>query len=236
MAPFRYPEPDFGPEDSTSSQLVLAANEFSDRTAPPVCAAAALLFAMFTGTGSAMTTGGAVTLSRAAEPTSTTCQIECVVTANRKTDEEQLEVSQKLAYIQHHFSLNLTMLASTLRVSRPTLYSWLGEDSEPHPQKLLRIEQLYRLAVSWRRLCIAPLGRIGRRPLAAGRSILDLLQTEALEEASIRSALRLVAGMVERVQPPQTTRSLTVQLRQQYGMPEESAEQRRQRMLDNAGL
>lgn len=54
-----------------------------------------------------------------------------------------MKVSQKLQIIQKLSKLTQTQLAEELKVSFPTLNSWINERSQPHTKKIQKIDDLY---------------------------------------------------------------------------------------------
>jgi hypothetical protein len=146
-------------------------------------------------------------------------------------------MTEKLAFIQDQFSLNLSMLATVLRVSRPTLYAWLREEAEPHASNLLRIERLYSRARSWRRQSNAPLDRFGRRAFSSGNSIVGLLAEEPLDDARLNAAFSGVLEMVARDEKLGRGReTITARVRKQYGFRELTAADRARMLSDNTGI
>ena len=100
-----------------------------------------------------------------------------------------------ISTIKFNFSLNHSQLADVLRVTRPTIYTWLDEEADvriqPHHQH--RIEQLASYATFWwgkarRRL---PKGLFDSK---VGTMLLDLLQAEVLEDQFIRWAIEKLSA------------------------------------------
>ena len=54
-----------------------------------------------------------------------------------------MKISQKLQIIQKLSKLTQTQLAEVLKVSFPTLNSWINERSQPHAKKIQKIDNLY---------------------------------------------------------------------------------------------
>lgn len=205
-------------------------------TNAPACAAGALFLMFLAGTGGAMANPTSSSMNEIAAPTSASCQVRGAV-LRRQDDSESLDTGEKIAFVQEQFSLNLSMAAAVLRVSRPTLYAWLRGEAEPHAGNLARIDHLYSLAQSWRRLSTVPLGRFGRRTLSAGTSVFGLLANAKLDDAKLSAAFVGVAQMLAREQAAAWGgESITARARKQYGFPEPTAEERARTLSDNTGI
>lgn len=110
--------------------------------------------------------------------------------------------AEELRYIRRHLCLNMSDLASLLGVSRPTAYAWLDGD-EPEEAHYHSIVRLSRIAKQFESLHLANIGKLLRRPVFDGRSLLDklkaseeiddyipALQNLASKEASARARLK----------------------------------------------
>jgi hypothetical protein len=91
---------------------------------------------------------------------------------------------EQIAGIQRYLSLNVTDLSSALRVGRPTIYAWM-RGVQPQDAHLQRIEQVYRIARSWRAMSSSPVGAYIAARLASGSSLLTRLAAETLDEGAI---------------------------------------------------
>ena len=96
-----------------------------------------------------------------------------------------LPVADQVRELQAALSLNKSELARILRVSRPTVYDWLG-GGEPNADNRSRIRTLLRLVVQSRISATDPLfPRFVKSALDRGDGILlDLLSEETIDEAS----------------------------------------------------
>lgn len=99
-----------------------------------------------------------------------------------------LSTREKLMALRRYFSLNMTELSRSLRVERPTVYSWLAESAEPHARNLERLNRLYGLGRSWRRSSATPVGSANKIPLSNGRTLLDIISGESLDQEAIRTS------------------------------------------------
>jgi DNA-binding transcriptional regulator YiaG len=89
---------------------------------------------------------------------------------------------EMLGIIRAAFSLTVTELAQVLHVRRPAVYSWLAGDAEPREQNLRRLISLTTLAEHWMDVADAPLGAGRRLPGPDGRTPLEILSQEVLDE------------------------------------------------------
>lgn len=82
---------------------------------------------------------------------------------------------EQLAFIRETLGLNVSDLASVLRVSRQTVYAWL-EGDEPKPENFTQILRLKRVADEVVRLTIPRFEKLLKRPIFDGLSFLDKLK------------------------------------------------------------
>ena len=111
---------------------------------------------------------------------------EHVVTGEVST----LPVADQVRELQTALSVNKSELARILRVSRPTVYDWL-DDGRPNPDNVSRIRTLRRMLRESRVTRANPLfPRFVRYALEpGGRTLLDVLAEETIDEAAVRSAV-----------------------------------------------
>jgi hypothetical protein len=107
-----------------------------------------------------------------------------------------LSTREKLMALRRYFSLNVTELSRSLRVERPTAYSWLAESAEPHTRNLERLNRLYGLGRSWRRASPTPVGSANKIPLSNGRSLLDLISGEPLDQEAILASFPEIRALL----------------------------------------
>lgn len=101
--------------------------------------------------------------------------------------QDALLPQEQIVGIQRYLSLNVTGLSSVLRVGRPTVYSWM-RGVQPQGAHLQRIEQVYRIARSWRAMSSSPVGAYLAVRLVSGSSLLTQLADEILDEAAINGS------------------------------------------------
>lgn len=104
-------------------------------------------------------------------------------------------------------SLNKTLLAEVLRVSRPTLYDWL-EGKEPNPANAQRLTTLVQLLVnSGVTAADAISTRFVRQPLSEGEpSLLDLLKADPLDRPGIARAVAEAKALEDDAEKVRQTR------------------------------
>ena len=103
---------------------------------------------------------------------------------------------QSLAEIQSAFGLPVQALADVLHISRPALYKWLDatRDSNMRAENRQRLAAVHRLAMEWRARSHAPLGKVAYETLLSGRSLLDILKDEVIQEAHATAAFEELIG------------------------------------------
>jgi transcriptional regulator with XRE-family HTH domain len=159
-----------------------------------------------------------------------------LASARKREVPEELDPSGELAYIQDQFSLNVSELAKVLRVSRPAVYAWLRDETEPQPEHLRRIHQIYSLAKEWRAISDAPLGRM-RHSILGGTSIISLLELELIDRSAVRNSFDAIGTTMLRTSETRRGRkTVTDELMEQFGFAEDSPEDRERLVSEATGL
>ncbi len=96
-----------------------------------------------------------------------------------------LSHNEMISAIRSSLSLRIKELAEVLRVQRPTIYSWIKDEVEPSASNRERLQQIYRIASKWNRLCEFPAERFVRAAGTDGHSVLELLKAEEIIEEGI---------------------------------------------------
>jgi transcriptional regulator with XRE-family HTH domain len=96
-----------------------------------------------------------------------------------------LSHNEMISAIRSSLSLQIKELAEILRVQRPTVYSWIKDEVEPSAGNRERLQQIYRIASKWNRLCDFPAERLVRATGTDGHSVLDLLKADKILEEGI---------------------------------------------------
>ena len=104
--------------------------------------------------------------------------------------ETTISIPRLIAQIRLSLSLQIKQLAEVLAVERPTVYAWIKEQSEPRPQKRIRLKQLYQLAKLWDELADEPLGKALTDVASDGLSILELLKQSEIPQSLIVDRFR----------------------------------------------
>jgi len=150
------------------------------------------------GTGGSLTRSSWVELGRRTQSTNVWCEVSSLSESAAVSHEELLTVQERLAAIQHYLSLNIKELAEILRVSRPTIYSWLRMEQEPQPANLTRITELYELTRLWLTISIKPIGSWIRTPVNAGQTVVQLFSDEYLNRDAISTAFKMIGTLIEK--------------------------------------
>lgn len=98
------------------------------------------------------------------------------------------------------FSLSTTELARLLGVERPTVYSWLRDETEPQSRNAERIKRLYTLAGRWREYTQHSLGDWARARRVSRAAVVAYLGEWMNSDAD--SIAALVRTHPIRVEPP----------------------------------
>lgn len=106
------------------------------------------------------------------------------------------DVAAAVADIRSMLSLSITELSAILDVKRPTIYSWLRGDSQPHPRNLERIAFLHQVSQRWDELSGRPLRRHLRHAFDEnGTTLFGLLQSDDLDFDEIEKHLLALAKL-----------------------------------------
>lgn len=103
------------------------------------------------------------------------------------------KVEDIVSNIRSSLSLTMQEMAKTLGVERQTIYSWIGGSSEPHPSNRERLNKIFLIAKYWDKLWSMPLGKMVRQLPTNGKSIVDLLSEDTLDEQAIFAHLKSFA-------------------------------------------
>lgn len=102
--------------------------------------------------------------------------------------------SEVVNTIRKSFALTVTDLAAVLGVERPTIYSWLKDQSTPSPARRQRMGLVLRLADGW----VSATGGVVKPLLSArtatGMELLEALKEPKLWESEILAALSAQAA------------------------------------------
>ncbi len=227
-----------------SAQTIAYADTTSANTfiQPPLARASgwtAGVFAIFlaAGTGGLVSTASTSAVAEIDSPrTGSVCRIDCASKFRRDSEDETIEGStQALSVLQHYLSLNLSELAMVLQVSRPTIYSWLRDQSSPQAQNVARIRQLFKLAKIWPGISRRPVRLHLKTPVTEGRSVLDLLTQDRLDPELVRTALASCAALVEREAARQRPRT-AAEVAKQYGLRSQSKGSQEESVAQETGL
>jgi hypothetical protein len=105
---------------------------------------------------------------------------------------------EQIAGIQRYLSLNVTHLSSALRVGRPTIYAWM-RGARPQDAHLQRIQQLYRIARSWRAISSAPIGAYLTVTMGSGSSLMTQLADQNLDEGAINGSFAGIKAAMDNI-------------------------------------
>jgi DNA-binding transcriptional regulator YiaG len=105
-----------------------------------------------------------------------------------------LSFNKMIAAIRSSLSLQVKELAEIMHVQRPTVYSWIKGEVEPSAGNRERLQQVYRIASSWNRLCYLPAERLIRTSGTDGHSVLDLLKADNIPSEVIMSRFDALAS------------------------------------------
>jgi hypothetical protein len=207
-------------------------------TRAPFWTAGVFAVLLFAGTGGSVSaaSSSAVVEKMDSTPTGARRRIEYVSKSRREDEEERVAGSTEgLPILQHYFSLNLSDLALVVRVSRPTIYSWLRNESSPQSHNVFRMRQLFGLVKLWSSLSRKPLGSYLKSPVVEGQSVFDLLSQDQIDRELVRQALVACSLMLEQDAARPRPRS-AAEIAKQYGLRSQSEHSQEESVSQETGL
>ena len=145
-----------------------------------------------------------------------------------------LSVVEQVQELVAALSLNKSLLAQLLRVTRPTVYSWL-QGKEPNTANTGRLHTLLRILVRTSVSGATPLNaRFVREPMDLdGPSIVELLAARELDETRIVQALEQAQTLADAASHRRTTREERLRA---LGFEEPTSKERRHGLAQNLAL
>lgn len=94
---------------------------------------------------------------------------------------------ERLTAIQAIVGLPIMEMAQVLGITRQALYKWLdvSKDTKLQEASRERLALVERVAKQWRERSTAPLNTVVHEPLANGRTVLDMMVDENIDEAEV---------------------------------------------------
>jgi len=106
------------------------------------------------------------------------------------------DVAAAVGDIRSMLSLSITELSAILDVKRPTIYSWLRGDSQPHPRNFERIAFLHQISQRWDELSGRPIRRHLRYAFGEnGTTLFGLLKSDDLDFDEIEKHLHALSKL-----------------------------------------
>ncbi|MCW8981989.1 MAG: helix-turn-helix domain-containing protein, partial [Altibacter sp.] len=124
-----------------------------------------------------------------------------VIHLDDKTEDDAYvrTTGEKIEYMRDVFGISISHLARILRTSRPTIYSWIG-DEEPRKQSIERIQQIYDIAAQWANMNpyhFSP-GPLLKQTIGKSPSLLDRLEQDELDMEEIETGLTTILELMHR--------------------------------------
>lgn len=139
----------------------------------------------YMGTGLGQTNSGAITF----------VYLDYSSDFDETASSDLVSVSDKISEIRSSLTLNITQTAEILKVRRPTIYSWLREQSVMRSRNTYRLDLVYLIAQMWKKLSDAPIGNgIYLALNDQGDTLIRLLAQESINVGSVKSALASISS------------------------------------------
>jgi len=106
-----------------------------------------------------------------------------------------VSTSERILDALRFLGLTKTQLKDICAVSRQTLYDWLDSKFEPDAANAARVRTIHELALLVPKHSRAPIrAALLTQPIAAGESLLDMLQKQQLDMPQLREAVIALAS------------------------------------------
>ncbi len=106
---------------------------------------------------------------------------------------DQAQPAERIRDILRYLGLTKTQLKDACRVSRQTLYDWLGGRFEPEGSNSERLRALHELALTVAQVGTPLSARLVQTPLSGGRTFAQQLGDEVLDHRQLREAATALA-------------------------------------------
>lgn len=127
--------------------------------------------------------------------------------------------AEQLTFIRHYLSLSISDLARAAGVQRPTIYSWLQNETAPRRESLERLAMLERVAAYWKSLADRPLGALAALAVGENGETFAALLESASEEQLREMLDQFAARLTKRAPSIKTTLA-------SHGLPDVSEAER----------
>ena len=128
---------------------------------------------------------------------------------------------EQLGDLRSVFGLNVSELATVLRVQRPTVYKWL-KNGTLRPKNAKRLGELHNLAVKYRDKGLTSVARYLHAPVNALPSLIELLVADSLDTDAVVAVLE---KLLERQTPKASFRSRVSEAIEQHGFEDATKEE-----------
>ena len=123
-----------------------------------------------------------------------------LVDTSEKTHTAQYEepsVPSQVRMILDWFGLSKSDLSKILGITRPALYAWLDEQSEPNVENIRRLHAIYEIIREWPEAEQQPLFHAYiERPVAGfSHSLIETLSSTNIDVEEVRAMIRVIRGM-----------------------------------------
>lgn len=120
---------------------------------------------------------------------------ETTARSRKAAGAEVLATADLIAEIKATLGINVTDLAAMAKVSRQTIYDWLG-DGQISPTNYERLFQIQQVCTEWQALAKKPVGRLIYAKSEDETSLFELLGQGILDRAAIKSQVETLAAKV----------------------------------------
>lgn len=110
---------------------------------------------------------------------------------------EEPSVPSQVRMMLDCFGLSKSDLSKILGITRPALYAWLDEQSEPNVENIRRLHSIYEVIREWPEAEQQPLFHAYiERPVAAfSHSLIEVLSAPDIDTEEVRAMVRVIRSM-----------------------------------------
>jgi DNA-binding transcriptional regulator YiaG len=121
---------------------------------------------------------------------------------------------EMVSAIRSSLSLNITEVARVVRVERPTIYEWIGDRSNPHPDNRERLSRVFVISQEWKKLSPLPVDSYVRQSDITGKSLIDLLSEESIDTEKVLTSLNALANIQRKANQDSLQKGTSLSIRE----------------------
>ena len=139
-----------------------------------------------------------------------------------------ISAQEQLNNLRKHMGFNISELARIIQVKRPSIYEWL-ELKSPNPKNQERLDLIYSFYQYWKEKDVGKIGQYMYRKITQdGRSLMDLLEEDNIDETQVNETLDIIAASLLKVAKENAARDVLLESK---GFKPISKDEQRSRLM-----